>query len=392
MTFLRKVPLLPALMLAWLLASAPKAEAQSLIPFDQAVATAEVFVPAIEVTKVEYALDPVTLTTIVRVFGPTAKLDVGWTMEFDAVTGTPLNLSAAALTDFERATLAIVLSRRSLGNMTFSEAAQLAATSLGQPLIQVRSVSMVSQHTLLVLLARFADLSTVNVDAIARVRLADGFEGEPVARGTSAQLSSAIGSVEAQLPGWRFLRARAVSQSPALVLDICMLEPVKNIARQARVTLGSPNSVVLSQPFMPRGTLAEDAALRRNPSISIPSTVHEALARMHASATNVRFFDFRFSAVAGQPRWCGSCDSPNVFLSAEFTMFLTATQPAATGFIYGRREFAMNPADFNRDALISAMDLAEVLNSWGVYYPPYDLNESGLVDAGDLAILLNGWR
>jgi hypothetical protein len=38
------------------------------------------------------------------------------------------------------------------------------------------------------------------------------------------------------------------------------------------------------------------------------------------------------------------------------------------------------------------MDLAEILNSWGAFYPPYDLNESGLVDAGDLAVLLNGWR
>jgi hypothetical protein len=388
MMFVRKV----ALLLAVLLACVSRAQAQSLIPFDQAVSTTQIFVPTIQVTKTEYVLDPVTLTTVVRVFGPTSKLDVGWTMDLDAITGTPINLSAAPLTDFERATLAIVLSRRSLGNMTFSEAAQLSATALGQPLLQVRSVSMVSQHTLLVLLSRFADLSTVNVDAIARVRLTDGFEGEPVARGTSAQISSAIASVEAQLPGWRFLRARAVSQSPALALDICMLEPVKNIARQARVTLGSPNTVVLSQPFAPRGSLAQDAALRRNPAVSIPSTPHEALARMNTSATNVRFFDFRFSSVAGQPRWCGSCDSPNVFLSAEFTMFLTANQPASTGFIFGRREFSMSPADFNRDALITGMDLAEILNSWGAFYPPYDLNESGLVDAGDLAVLLNGWR
>ena len=106
MMFVRKV----ALLLAVLLACVSRAQAQSLIPFDQAVSTTQIFVPTIQVTKTEYVLDPVTLTTVVRVFGPTSKLDVGWTMDLDAITGTPINLSAAPLTDFERATLATLVS------------------------------------------------------------------------------------------------------------------------------------------------------------------------------------------------------------------------------------------------------------------------------------------
>ncbi|MFM1804343.1 MAG: hypothetical protein RL136_1222 [Planctomycetota bacterium] len=49
------------------------------------------------------------------------------------------------------------------------------------------------------------------------------------------------------------------------------------------------------------------------------------------------------------------------------------------------------PGDTNRDGVVDARDLAEILSSWGALNPLLDLNESGAVEAGDLAIVLGGW-
>ena len=48
--------------------------------------------------------------------------------------------------------------------------------------------------------------------------------------------------------------------------------------------------------------------------------------------------------------------------------------------------------DLNRDGLVDARDLAELLASWGAINPLLDLDEGGSVDAADLAILLSNWR
>jgi len=374
-------------------ASSRSVQAQVWISYNEAVDLMALFVPECKVTKVEYSVDPATARTIVTVFGATNKLDVGYLLEIDAVTGIPNSLSAQPLLDFDRTLMLSIFPRLQFCTMDFGQAAQASADALSRPVNRVRIVFLGYANTLLTYTARFDDFVLVHCDSIAGVRLADGFEGEPVARATSAQVSSAISAAELALgPNWRFLRSKMVAQSPAIVCDIDMLEPAKNIVRRARVTLGAPNQVVLSAPFTARGTLLEDASMRRDPAVRVPGTPQQAAARMNSSASNVRFFDFRFSNLAGLPKWSGSVDSPQVHLSAEFTMFLSANEPTATGFIWGRREFALAAGDFDRDARITAYELAEILNAWGEFYPPYDLNESGLIDAGDLSMILGAWR
>jgi len=393
MGFVRSLALLSFAFVSAVTAFARPCHSQVWISYDQAVETMLVFVPECKVTKVEYSVDPVTVRTIVTVFGATNKLDIGYTLEIDAVTGVPNALAAQPLLDFDRSILLPIMPRLQFCTMSFGQAAQASADALSRPVNRVRLVMLGYANTLLTYTARFDDLALVYCDSIAGVRLADGFEGEPVARATSSQVSSAISAAELALgPGWKFMRSKMVAQTPAVVCEIDMLEPVKNIVRRARVTLGAPNQVVLSAPFIARGTLAEDAGMRRNPAVRVPGTPQDAAARMNASATNVRFFDFRFSNVGGLPKWCGSVDSPQVHLSAEFTMFLSANEPTATGFIWGRREFALAAGDFNRDTRITGYELAEVLNAWADFYPPYDLDGSGLIDAGDLAIILGAWR
>lgn len=48
-------------------------------------------------------------------------------------------------------------------------------------------------------------------------------------------------------------------------------------------------------------------------------------------------------------------------------------------------------ADFNRDGLVDATDLAALLGAWGTNNPIFDINQDGLVDATDLSMLLVAW-
>jgi len=55
-----------------------------------------------------------------------------------------------------------------------------------------------------------------------------------------------------------------------------------------------------------------------------------------------------------------------------------------------------NPADFNGDGVVNAVDLATLLAQWGPCPPPpsvcaTDLDGNGVVDASDLAFLLANW-
>ena len=52
---------------------------------------------------------------------------------------------------------------------------------------------------------------------------------------------------------------------------------------------------------------------------------------------------------------------------------------------------SISPADFNRDGLVDATDLAALLGAWGTNNPNFDINQDGLVDATDLSMLLVAW-
>jgi hypothetical protein len=75
----------------------------------------------------------------------------------------------------------------------------------------------------------------------------------------------------------------------------------------------------------------------------------------------------------------------------EVDFFVDAMTAGAGGLQFATAPVNFNDADFNRDGIVDAIDLADILSTFGAVNPPMDLSGNGTVDAADLAMLLSSW-
>ena len=47
--------------------------------------------------------------------------------------------------------------------------------------------------------------------------------------------------------------------------------------------------------------------------------------------------------------------------------------------------------DINGDAVISVVDILEIISEWGLTNSPADVNQDGIVDVSDLLIVVGNW-
>jgi hypothetical protein len=89
---------------------------------------------------------------------------------------------------------------------------------------------------------------------------------------------------------------------------------------------------------------------------------------------------FTLASVYGQPASLGTITASSVVLSP--------------GYLCIEAEDIGNPGDLNNDGLVNGVDLAIVLNNWGICGSgacPADIDRDGLVNGVDLAIVLSNW-
>jgi hypothetical protein len=71
-----------------------------------------------------------------------------------------------------------------------------------------------------------------------------------------------------------------------------------------------------------------------------------------------------------------------------------STVALAPGFLCIEADDIGNPGDLNNDGQVNGVDLAIVLNNWGICGSgacPADIDRDGLVNGVDLAIVLSNW-
>jgi hypothetical protein len=89
---------------------------------------------------------------------------------------------------------------------------------------------------------------------------------------------------------------------------------------------------------------------------------------------------FTLASVYGQPTSLGTSSASSVVLSP--------------GFLCIEADDIGNPGDLNHDGHVNGIDLAIVLNNWGICGSgacPADIDRDGLVNGVDLAIVLSNW-
>jgi hypothetical protein len=89
---------------------------------------------------------------------------------------------------------------------------------------------------------------------------------------------------------------------------------------------------------------------------------------------------FTLASVYGQPTSLGLSSGSSVVL--------------APGFLCIEADDIGNPGDLNHDSHVNGIDLAIVLNNWGICGSgacPADIDRDGLVNGVDLAVVLSNW-
>jgi hypothetical protein len=89
---------------------------------------------------------------------------------------------------------------------------------------------------------------------------------------------------------------------------------------------------------------------------------------------------YTLASVYGQPTSLGTISASSVVLSP--------------GFLCVEADDIGNPGDLNNDGHVNGVDLAIVLNNWGICGSgacPADIDRDGLVNGVDLAIVLSNW-
>jgi hypothetical protein len=89
---------------------------------------------------------------------------------------------------------------------------------------------------------------------------------------------------------------------------------------------------------------------------------------------------FTLASVYGQPSSLGRITASSVVLSP--------------GYLCIEADDIGNPGDLNNDGHVNGVDLAIVLNNWGICGSgacPADIDRDGLVNGVDLAIVLSNW-
>lgn len=89
---------------------------------------------------------------------------------------------------------------------------------------------------------------------------------------------------------------------------------------------------------------------------------------------------YTLASVYGQPSSLGTSSASSVVLSP--------------GFLCIEADDIGNPGDLNHDGHVNGVDLAIVLNNWGICGSgacPADIDRDGLVNGVDLAIVLSNW-
>ena len=89
---------------------------------------------------------------------------------------------------------------------------------------------------------------------------------------------------------------------------------------------------------------------------------------------------YTLASVYGQPTSLGTSGASSVVLSP--------------GYLCIEADDVGNPGDLNNDGHVNGIDLAVVLNTWGICASATcvaDIDRNGIVDGVDLAIVLNNW-
>lgn len=375
------------------------------IGFDGAISRVRTFSSTSTVVGVSRAVDPKTFADVYEVEAYQSNLDWGFAVTLDANTGATLELELALLDPEHRAEVVALEQVIDLATIDFMDAATVANAYAYATMDEVISLGFMVEGgefagdpVFIVFEVVYNTGNIVLIDAVTGQVFQEAAEGEP-AFTVDAMLASIAAAQSAVGDEWTvFSAGEPIFAATPEDMQVSFVNAAGMVV-DAVTTPGKVGlSVSLSAPYVPIGRLAEDLAGIVPNLASVTVRPQQAIGAMGDVIVFDTVGEFALVFIEGDVKlgvpdslWWEMAGTSSVMPGVEIGVTVPASSAAPLNVVGGVAPQSFRAADLDRSGAIDGDDLAAILNSWGVVYPPYDLDGSGVVDGGDLTAILNSW-
>jgi uncharacterized membrane protein YkoI len=312
------------------------------------------------------------------------------TPRLNSNTGAILQIKNEAASAAEVAEVQAVLALLDTATIDFMDAVEIANNAAQQEATERAKLEI--EHGILAFQVDYFDGTQVDVDAVTGGVIphhGEGDEIEPTLPATAVLPAITAAELNAGA-GWWTIGLETEAEKGGGIVEVLMLNPKSGKLGLATVIGESVTSFV---QFTPVGNQAARVA-RILPALSqiqldAPGAVAAAEAAYPGAGINEVELAVETEKTGTTVTWKIALVTADL---TELDYFVDATTPAGgNGFRFATAPTNFVPGDFNRDGIVNAIDLAELLSAFGFVNPLLDLNGNGLADAADLATVLSNW-
>ncbi|MEY3143693.1 MAG: hypothetical protein RLY21_2186 [Planctomycetota bacterium] len=305
-------------------------------------------------------------------------------------TGAIIQIETDATDAEEAAQVQAIFALLDTATIDFMDAIEIANEAAQQEATERAKLEI--EHGILAFQVDYFDGTQVDVDAVTGGVIPHHGEGDEIeATLPSTAILPAIAAAELEAgAGWRTVGLETESEKGGSIVEVLMLNPKSGQLGLATVVGETVTNFV---EFTPVGNqaarVAEITAVLGSIQLDVAGAVAAAEAAYPGAGINEIELEVETEKTGTTVFWKLALVTEDL---TELDFFVDATVPAGgNGFRFATAPTNYVPGDLNRDGVVNAIDLAEILSAFGFVNPLLDLNGNGLADAADLATVLSNW-
>jgi uncharacterized membrane protein YkoI len=311
------------------------------------------------------------------------------TPRLNAATGALIRLDIDAADADETAAAQAILSRLGDAQLDFADAIGFANGASNQ--VDVERVKFEIEAGILAFRVEYMDGATFDIDSATGGVIPHHAAGDDIEETLpSTVVLPAIAAAESNAGGvWTTIGLETEFEANGNIVEVLMLNPKSGLLGQATVSGETVTSFV---EFAPAGNqaarVAEVVGMLGSIALDASGAVAAAEGAYPGAGIHEVELEIETEKSGTTAFWKISLVTVDLI---EIDYFVDATVAGGNGLRFATAPVNFVAGDFNRDRVVNAVDLADLLSTFGAVNPPMDLNGSGTVDAADLAAVLSNW-
>ena len=312
------------------------------------------------------------------------------TPRLNQATGAIIQIKNDPVGAAEAADIQAILAMLDTATIDFMDAIEIANAAAQQEAAERARLEI--EHGILAFQVDYFDGTQVDVDAVTGGVIPHHNEGEAMEPTLpTTDILPAIAAAEANAgAGWTAIGLEAEAEKGGSLVEVLMLNPKSGMLGMATVVGESVTSFVEFTPSGNQaGKVAQIVGVLGSIQLDVTGAVAAAEAAYPGAGVNEIELVVETEKTGTTVLWKLALITADL---TELDFFVDATVPAGgNGFRFATAPRNFVPGDLNRDGIVNAFDLAEVLSAFTFVNPILDMNGNGVVDGPDLATVLSNW-